>query len=610
MDRFSDTMRIVSNYRMHILVFLIASLLAITFVHPQLLITDEWVTVNQVSQLHNGDQIIFSEGKYGSYQNGTPYEYFKAKQNYLAYPLFLPILSMPSYGLLDLFGNYFIFFVLYLWTFILLAIAITLNTLFPEYTRIGKWRWTTGLIIGTFVLFFLNLFLYRPFTIAGYNAFTEIAAVAFTHIILFSFLGLIIYETCRLIFENQEYALFGTLTCISCSSYLFWTSFCKDHLLVAFLVAIIILLLVKLWSSEDVLYLASAFLATGLLAWARPEVAFGIAVMLCILVLYILIFMKSTISKAKERYLVLISPAFMFIGAMPFFINNYLFTHNIFIPSFVVWSNSTTPSTAVIGGATIAHQSTPGSTGTLLVFLQSIIVIDPATFFSDLYGVLFNPASCSVGVFLLIPVFLVAVLLVPILIIYKQIIFTSKDLQLIGILLLMALGISLVYLGRISTMNNDWGITPDIRYLSPVYLPLTIIGLLILRKIPELTDRPLDLIKGMFGTWIILIPILSAFIGRSMESTNTWYDIFPVLNAYFSLAIYGVIVLFLITAIYSIIFSKTAIPAKIFLILICAVPLVWQILLTFVVRNFATGLGGYSFWIPAVLNWYAFIFFH
>ncbi|MDO9326156.1 MAG: hypothetical protein Q7T80_14495 [Methanoregula sp.] len=604
---FSSLSRVLHLYRMHILVFIIAGILVLTFAHPQMLVTDEWVTVNQVYQLHNGHQIIFNEGKYGTDQNGTPFQYFSAKQNYLAYPLFLPVIAQPAYWLLDLLGNSFIYLIIYLWTFFLIALALTLNTLFPEYTHIGKWRWTTGLIIIAFAGFFINLYLFRPFYLTGTGTYTEIAAIAFTHQILFAFLAVMIYEICHVIFENQEYALFGTLTCISCSSYLFWSNFCKDHFLVAFLITIILLLLVKLWKTEKPVYLVAAFFTTGLLAWARPEIAFCIAVMLCILVIYIWFYLRNDLSNTRDRYLVLMAPVFTFIGAIPFFINNYIFTHNIFIPSFVVWNSNISASATTIAGSTLVQQNSTGSMGSLIVFLQAIIVIDPPTFFTDLYGVLFNPASCSIGVLPLIPIFLVAILLLPVLAIYKLIAFTKKDRQIIGILLLISLGVFLVYLGRIATMNNDGGIVPDIRYLSPIYLPLTLIGLLIIRKIPVLSDRPRDLIKGLFVTWIILIPVSLVIMGHFWYD-KTWFYTYPLLNAYASLAIYGISVLFLIAAIYSIIFLKPRILAKIFLILLCGIPLIWQIIFTFIVRNFAAGLGGFSFWIPIVMKWFAFIF--
>jgi hypothetical protein len=593
---------------MHILVFLVAVVLAVTFAHPSMFITDEWVTLNQVSQLHDGHQILYNEGKYGSLENGTPTIYFTNKHNYLAYPLFLPLLSLPAYWLLDLFGNNFLYFIIYLLTFLLIALALTLNTLFPEYTHIGKWRWTTGFIVGIFVIFFVNLDLYRTFSFTGSGSYPEVAAVVLTEIILFSFLAVMIYEICQTIFENPEYALFGTLTCISCSSYLFWTSFCKDHILVAFLVTAIVFLLVKLWYTEKPVYLAAAFGTCGLLAWARPEVALGIAIALSVLVLYIWLFMKNCFSKIRDRQIILLYPVFTFVGAIPFFINNYLLTRNIFVPTVVLWANTSSSYISSTGSA-ITPQSTPGIMESLQVYILGAVSINPSTFFTDLYGVFFNPHSGSIGVFPIIPIFFVAILLVPALGIGKEIWFTKKEYQVMGILLLISLGVFIAYSIQIASMNNEGGITPDIRYLSPLYLPLTLIGLLIIRKIPALSDRPRDLIIGMITVWIILIPSLLMVIGHFTRSGN-WFDVFHLLNGYISVGIYLLAILFLLTTIYNLIFHKTGSSARIFLILLCSLPLVWQITITFTARTFAAGMGGYSFWIPIIMKWYALIFIY
>ncbi len=341
MDFFSPVTRLIETYKFHLLIFFLAVSLAVTFAHPQLFLTDEWVTVNQLSQLHEGHQVITNEGKYGFYKNGTPQPYFIAKHNFLGYSLFLPVISLPAYWLFDIFTNNFLVFIIYFWAFVLIAIALIMNTLFPEYSTLGQWRWTHGFIALVFLLFFLNLYLFPPFIFTGKDAYPELIAIVLTYCVLFAFLAVMIFEICRTIFENPEYALFGTFTCISCSSYLFWTSFCKDHLLVAFLVTALVLSLAKLWYSENPLFLAIAFGITGLLAWARPEIALGIAVALFVLSLYTWIFMKERLRGARSRYLVFLAPAFTFIGAIPFFINNYVITRNIFVPAYVLWANQT-----------------------------------------------------------------------------------------------------------------------------------------------------------------------------------------------------------------------------------------------------------------------------
>ena len=112
MDLFSnDFVKSLEHYKVHILVFLLAFLVAITIAHPQFLVTDEWITANQLTQLNEGHQVILNEGKYGSYENGTPTGYFVAKQNYLAYPLFLPLVSLPAEWVVYCLGDNFLMFI-------------------------------------------------------------------------------------------------------------------------------------------------------------------------------------------------------------------------------------------------------------------------------------------------------------------------------------------------------------------------------------------------------------------------------------------------------------------------------------------------------------------
>jgi hypothetical protein len=591
---------------MHILVFLLAGFLAITLAHPSLFLTDEWVTVNQLNQMHAGHQVILNEGKYGVYENGTPTEYFILKKNYLAYPLFLPLVSLPAYWILDLFGNYFFFFILYLWTFLLIAIALCLNAFFPEYRSVGRWRWTYGFIGVTFIIFFLNLYFFNPTSLVGEGAYPEIVAIVFTNIVLFSFLAVLIYEICKSIFENPEYALFGTLTCISCSSYLFWTSFCKDHILVVFLVTAIILMLVKLSVTDNMLFLAAAFSLSGLLAWARPELALVIAAALCVLLLYLRFFMKKYCSDTRDRCLILLAPLFTFVGAIPFFLNNYLYTHNFFIPAYVLWDAG--PSVTVITDSPAAQQNIPDTLGSLNHLLQLGININPSTFFADLYGILFYPRSLSIGVFPLVPLFLTAVLLLPVLFIRQKPRFTQKERRIIGVLLLVSLGVFLAYVRGIAGMNVSHGIVPDMRYLSPLYLPLTLIGLLIFNKISEISGRPGDLIKGMLAAWAIFIPLSLIVLSRYTQHGETWESTYPLLNVVASMGICLLSGILLLSVIRGVIFNKSFIMARISFILVCAAPLIWQIAMTVLAGHIGVGLGGYPFWIPVILNGYVITF--
>lgn len=621
MDLFSNIfVKHLEHYKVHILVFLLAFLVAITISHPAFLLTDEWVTANQLSQLNAGHQVILNEGKYGSFENGTPSSYFTLKQNYLAYSLVYPIISLPSEKLVYFFGDNFIFLLVYLWTFLLIALALTLNAFFPQYTRMGNWRWTSGLIVIAFAGFFLNLLFFSSFSLNGKDSYPEIMAIVFTNIILFACLAVMVYEILRMIFQQSSYALFGTIVCVSCSSYLFWTNFCKDHALVAFLFTAVLLMIIKFLHTENPWNLAGGFFLSGLLAWARPELGFFIFIVMCSLVVFFSFYIYGRTPQSSNRFLLFLSPLFVVIGAIPFFINNYLYTKNPFIPVSLLWNTGSSSSavtiTETVPTVTIAEtassisitnivplqQNTPDTLGLLSHILHAGINIQPSTFFTDLYGIFFHPLSGSMGILPLVPVFLVAVMMLPVLLMREKIQFTRKEHLIIYTLLLLALGIFCAYIRGISGMNTSIGIFPDIRYLSPIYLPLTIIGLIIVRKIPSVSDKPLELMAWMCAFWIILIPSSLILIRYYYPVPAAWKDVFPLLDTYATVLIFLSVLLFIVFC-YRFVVSKRSITlTKFFLSLICSLPLIWQIDASFVALLFSSGFGGYLLWIPVLFK--------
>ena len=85
-------------------------------------------------------------------------------------------------------------------------------------------------------------------------------------------------------------------------------------------------------------------------------------------------------------------------------------------------------------------------------------------------------------------------------------------------------------------------------------------------------------------------------------------DLFPLLNVWTSVGIYVMTMLFLISVIYSLINKKASIIPILFLAILCALPFVWQIDATYLMRYYGTGFGGYSFWIPVMLKFFGLIF--
>lgn len=595
-------------YRVHFLIGIFALLMALTFAHPTLFVTDEWISVNQLSQLQNGHQVLYNEGKYGYYENGTPKIYFSARENYLTYPLFLPIIALPANTLINLTGDHFVFLILYLWTFLFIILVLLLNAYFPEWASMWGRRWTSGLLIVAFTVFFFNLMYYRQFPLTGETSYPEVMAVVVTNIFLFAILAVMICEVCRLIFRDTSYAAFATLTCISCSSYLFWTSFCKDHVLVALLVTLIIFFLIKFIHETNIACLAGSFIMTGLLAWARPELALFVFFATCIFVLYSR-FCSGTGFQKNERLAILLSPFCTIIGAIPFFLNNHLINGNIFLPPFIRGTTILARSGDASQNIAPIQQNVFETMGSIFSLSQWGASVNPLTLMPDVVGIFFFPQNGSIGVFLLVPVFIIALVIILHLAWNKKMNVISRDRSIFLVLSLISLGVFFAYFNRISGMNFDLGIVPDIRYLSPLYLPLTLIGLMIIRTIPVIREKPKILIRMMIGIWIVLIPLSLVTMRLLLPPVGEEWAVVNLMLSYgISVLMYSLIALFIILLVYIRTFQKTESLLLPVLALTCSLPLIWQIDASFVARLYGVGLGGYNFWIPIVLKGFVAIF--
>ena len=87
------------NYRdLQILAILtgFAFLISFSLSAPGLSTNDESITVNQLHQLFQGSDILINEGKFGTTSTGEISAYYDARRNYLAYSLFLPVISLPA----------------------------------------------------------------------------------------------------------------------------------------------------------------------------------------------------------------------------------------------------------------------------------------------------------------------------------------------------------------------------------------------------------------------------------------------------------------------------------------------------------------------------------
>lgn len=601
----SNPARILFQYRVHILVFLLACIAALTVAHPAFLVNDEWITGNQLAQLNEGHQAIISEGKYGVYENGTSYPYFTVRNNYLGYPLLYPLVSLPAEWIVCLFGNQFTFFITYLWTFLFISLALVLNAFFPEYTYFRKWRWTTGLIVLAFVGFFVNLFYYTSFDLTGKNSSPEILAIVFTNVLLFALLAMIVYEILRIIFRDTTFAFFGTVVCLSCSSYFFWTTFCKDHVLVALLFSIILLMVIKFLAMGNLPSLFGSFFFAGLLIWARPELGIFIFFALCIILLAVMLWRKNRTYSSLYSFRIFLSPLFTILGAVPFLINNYLASKNFLIPSFVLAMNISSTSVGLTESSSASQPYAMDTIHTLLQANELTSLTHLSSFPVDLMGILFAPQSGSMGVLVIVPVFLTVILIVPLLLKTNTRLFDEKEKMIIGTLFLLSLAIFSAYIHRAYGLNIDLGIMPDIRYLSPIYLPLTIIGLMLFKKASDILDKPFEILTGIVAVWMVFIPLSLVLILRYYPDPMEWKNIFPLLTHGATICIFIVSLGFILMYYYSVLGNRPAVSAKFtkqFFAVLCALPLIWQVDASFLACLFANGLGGYLFWIPVLLK--------
>jgi len=590
-----------NRYCIHILIFLVTLLVGLTLCHPGVLLNDEWITLNQLNQIHAGHQVIISEGKYGMWGNGTPFQYFEAKSNKLGYSVALPLISLPAYWLLDLTGSHFTVLIIVIWTFAAILTLLLLNFSYPALAHIGKFRWTDLAYIGVFGLFFLNLYFYVPFPVSGYGTFAEIIAIAFTNCIMVALIGVMVYEIAHDIFFDVSYAVFSTAVTLACSSYFVWMIGCKDHILTVFICTFILLWLVKYQKTKDGWYLPLVFIFTGLLAWVRPELAFWIFLALCVFYLGIIYNKwKEGIFSGTKPALILCAPLFTLIGALPFFVNNFMVTKNPLIPAWILWDQDlAAPVVDSVSTNGIATASSPDAVHTVTGLFGKMIKIHPDTFLSDILGVLFYPQNGGIGVFPVVPLFLVMSVVIVILLLVKKIAFDEQEKQFIIPLALLAIAIFVAYGIEINSLNTSRGVVPDMRYLLALYVPLNLMGLLFLKKISIITINPLIAIKrmGIFSFFTIPLSLYIVFYFYAMSSIAATFS--SRLNTEMALVILLMSSLTIIAIILPFFTKRGENICNYLIPVLCSLPFVWQTVFIFYHHAFSTAQG-YTFWFPLV----------
>ena len=585
-----------------VLIFLFALFFIITFSNPALFLNDEWITVNQLHQLGEGHQVTVNEGKYGTFQNGTPGPYFEARHNLLGYTMMLPILSLPALKVFGLFGDQSRLAIVLLWSMLPVAMAILVDAYRPQYARWRGIRWTWFVIGAAFLGLLANLAFYSPWPFTALDAPVETAAVVFTNHLLFAALAVMVYLTCRTIFEDTWFSLFGTIACISCSSYIFWAANAKDHMLLVAMMAAVILFLVRYIRYGGLRDAALGFAFIGLLAWARPEVGFTVFVFAALYYVGLQVSRGLLQMPPVEAVRALCAPLATLAGAVPLLVNNALVTGNPLVPAFYVYEKKLLAGTSgeeIIGAAEAVNgvvQSVPAPSGGVAGFLSVLanhFAPSWSTLPGDIFGILFAPASGNMSLVAVCPLIIFAIVVLPVVFWKHRERFSTSDRQTIVLLTIVGVAIWAAYLRSLHGLNVSGGIIPDIRYLTPFYLPAGLLGTYAIRYVSEPVEGKEKAFSALIAIAIVTpLTILALLLFQPFGGCYSGYTQFYNVTVFLLLSLALAVFALHLTGMIS---TRWLVAAVVLLI---AVPLGWQMMMVFLYS--VAKFNGYPLWIPIV----------
>jgi hypothetical protein len=222
----------------------------------------------------------------------------------------------------------------------------------------------------------------------------------------------------------------------------------------------------------------------------------------------------------------------------------------------------------------------------------------------DIYGILFFPASQSMGLFLVSPLALLALFLIPLIYLRTRDESTHPRLELALFLIVASSVVIISYLRSLDGLNGSYGIGPDIRYLSPLYLPVILLSLILLEK-TILFVHPKTLVKNSVILALTLVPFILILImimypaldDRNISEFLTIFKIIIPLEVILTLGI---------VAGYHVTHRKPDRISDLLLPILIITVLAWQITMVFLILP-VTKFNGYPQWIPLIENLYNFI---
>jgi hypothetical protein len=584
-------------------IFLSALFVIITISNPGLYLNDESITVNQVHQLNIGHQVTLNEGKYGVFKNGTLSIYYASRNNILMYSVALPLASMPAMKLIDLFGDNFRLALILFWAVLPFLISLIISWCSPEYAKIGSIRITVLGAAAGLLLFAANLIVYTPFIYSAPDAPIEVASVVFTNHLFFALTIVMTYLIARQIFNGRWKALLAALTVAASSAYLFWGANAKDHMATAAIFAVMLYFFVRYIRSRDFKDAACGFLSIGILAWFRPEVGFSAFFCMGLFIIAdTLLLIRQKRETHRSGIIHISAILFTAIGSIPFFINNLVISGNPLVPAFLLEEKikygstivSIAPVAPVANSSHIVSATPVTIVSDLMSTLEHYIFSVSPNPLADFYGILFFPKSDSMGLFFIVPIALLALILIPLFVIRKK----NGEMPFIqnkGVLLILlvtAFSVFLAYIHDLHGLNASTGIGPDIRYLSPVYIPAVLLSLMFLEK-TILLAHPKILVKRISFFGILLVPVLLITLLMLHITVSNDLLLFNILILAEVFGIAGLTVIYQITRRKGNNLSDFCIPVLVLTILS------WQVMMIIIISPIAK-FNGYTFWIPGI----------
>jgi len=510
-DRYNISVLNDKVYNKQIAIFLFVLFILLSVCSPGIFLNDEWVFTNQLSQLSDGGDLIYNDGKYGYFENGDISNYFSVRNNVLVYSLAFPLVATPIHFMFGFIsdltgGDVSLFFnIIYLLSALYLVYFVVARIF---KFNVLEYLMTSIAFIGfsIFILTNCNIILFS----GAQNIPSEVLSLCFTNILLFSVLSVVIYNIVVNVIEDKTMQLFTTFAALFTGSLFFWATTCKDHVFVALIIALIVLFIIK--SKEDNRYYALSVVFSGLLLWIRPEIGFGIFIAN---VLYIMF-----ISKSFKKHVAMFGIVYP-LSLFPFFINNYIITGNVLKHPFLM-GNSQYGETCV------------SSLGKLVVASNPIGILDPSRIMNCI-NTFVMPHNGGMNLILPFGVFMIAIFYIR-----KNIGRNEK------ILLVFGLCSIIYYTFHIfSGMHMDQGILPDMRYYSQFYIFATIFGLSVLNRSVEFDAK--KMIYWLLLSIGLFVPVLLLISNLFIEAFGQSYTGFIQLCNVVSIVIFLLIILSLVS---------------------------------------------------------------